>query len=57
MFDEETCMELRALHRQGWSISALAQEFNLNRRTVRRYVDAEKAPVYPKRACPAGVKS
>jgi transposase len=53
MFDEETWMELRALHRQGWSISALAQEFNLNRRTVRRYVDAGETPTYPKRGCPA----
>jgi hypothetical protein len=34
MFDEETWMELGALHRQGWSISALAEEFNLDRRTV-----------------------
>ncbi len=53
MFDEETWMELRALHRQGWSISALAREFNLNRRTVRRYVDAAARPSYPQRACPA----
>ena len=53
MIDEETWMELRALHRQGWSISALAQEFNLNRRTVRRYVDAGQTPAYPVRACPA----
>ena len=53
MFDEETWMELRALHRQGWSISALAREFNLNRRTVRRYLDAPASPSYPQRACPA----
>jgi transposase len=53
MFDEETWMELRALHHQGWSISALAEEFNLNRRTVRRYVDAGDPPAYRKRTCPA----
>jgi transposase len=53
MLDEETWMELRALHRQGWSISALAEEFNLNRRTVRRYVDAGETPAYRTRTCPA----
>ena len=53
MFDEEIWMELRALHRQGWSISELARKFNLNRRTVARYVAAEDAPTYAQRACPA----
>jgi transposase len=53
MFSEELWMILRALHRQGWSIAALAREFNLNRRTVRRYVDTDLAPGYAPRACPA----
>lgn len=53
MFDQEIWMELRALHRQGWSISALAREFNLDRRTVRRYVDAPELPAYAPRLCPA----
>lgn len=53
MFNEETWMDLRALHRQGWSIAALAREFNLNRRTVARYVDASEAPAYAGRDCPA----
>lgn len=53
MFSEETWMDLRALHRQGWSIAALAREFNLNRRTVARYVNATEAPTYAGRDCPA----
>lgn len=53
MFNEEIWMDLRALHRQGWSIAALAREFNLNRRTVARYVDAPEAPTYAGRDCPA----
>lgn len=53
MFDKEIWMELRALHRQGWSISELARKFNLNRRTVARYVVADDAPSYSQRPCPA----
>ena len=37
----ETWMELHVLHRHGWSLSALAREFGLNRRTVKREVEAE----------------
>ena len=53
MFNEEIFMELNALHRQGWSIAALAREFNLNRRTVARYLDSPDAPSYTARPCPA----
>jgi len=53
MFDQEIWMELRALHHQGWSIAALGREFNLNRRTIARYVAADPAPSYGKRPCPA----
>jgi transposase len=53
VFDKEIWMELRALHRQGWSISELARKFNLNRRTVARYVAADDAPSYGQRHCPA----
>lgn len=53
MFNEEIWMDLRALHRQGWSIAALAREFNLNRRTVARYVDEAELPSYGSRPCPA----
>jgi transposase len=53
MFSEEIRMELRALHRHGWSIAALAREFNINRRTVARYVGSDEPASYGPRACPA----
>ena len=53
MFDEEIWMELHALHRQGWSIAELARNFNLNRRTVARYVASDAPRGYAKRMCPA----
>lgn len=56
MFSKVIWMDLRALHRQGWSIAALAREFNLNRRTVARYVDAPEAPSYASRNCPADLE-
>ncbi len=55
MFDKEIWMELRALHHQGWSISELARIFNLNRRTVARYVAADEVLTYAQRPCPAGL--
>jgi transposase len=45
-------MELHVLRRHGWSISALAREFGLNRRTVKREVEAEGPRRYPQRARP-----
>jgi transposase len=53
MFSEEIWMELRALHRHDWSIAALAREFNINRRTVSRYVGKGEPASYGPRACPA----
>jgi transposase len=47
---EETGMDLRALHRHGWSNSALARRFGLNRRTVAREVAAAGPRPYPPRA-------
>jgi transposase len=49
MQSEETWMDLRALHRQGWTVSALARRFRLNRRTVRRDIAAERPRRYPDR--------
>jgi transposase len=46
---EETGMDLRALHRHGWSISALARRFKINRRTVAREVAADGPRSYPSR--------
>ena len=33
-------MELHVLHQHGWSVSALARHFNVNRRTVARELEA-----------------
>jgi transposase len=43
-------MDLRALHRHGWSISALARRFGINHRTVAREVAADGSRAYPSRA-------
>jgi transposase len=37
-------MELHVLHRHGWSIAALAREFGLNWRTVKRYATTGAPP-------------
>jgi transposase len=42
-------MDLRALRRHGWSVSALAREFHLNRRTVTRELEAVEPRRYPRR--------
>jgi DNA-binding IclR family transcriptional regulator len=47
---EEIWMDLHALHRHGWSISALAREFHLNRRTVTRELEALEPRRYPRRS-------
>ena len=47
MQSEETWMDLRALHRHGWTVSAFARRFQLNRRTVRRDIAAERPRAYP----------
>jgi hypothetical protein len=47
---EETSVDLRAVHRHGWSNSALARRFGLNRRTLAREVAAAGPRPYPPRA-------
>jgi AraC-like DNA-binding protein len=47
---EEIWMDLHALHRHGWSISAMARKFHLNRRTVTRQLKAAEPRRYPRRA-------
>jgi transposase len=41
MQSEEVSMTLKVLHQHGWSISAMAREFGLNWRTVKRSVERE----------------
>ena len=48
----ETWMELHVLHQHGWSISALAREFGLNWRTVKREVAAPAPRLYTPRPRP-----
>jgi hypothetical protein len=48
-------MDLHVLHRHGWSISALAREFGLNWRTVKREVESPAPRHYPERAKPTAL--
>jgi transposase len=48
-------MELHVLHQHGWSISALAREFGLNWRTVKREVASAAPRSYPERAEPTAL--
>ena len=48
-------MELHVLHQHGWSISALAREFGLNWRTVKREVPSPAPRHYPERAQPTAL--
>ena len=48
-------MELHVLHHHGWSISALAREFGLNWRTVKREVQSEAPRRYPTRVQPTAL--
>jgi len=55
MQSEETHMELKALRRHGWTVSALAREFGLSRATVRRELAAVGPRRYPSRALPTAL--
>ena len=55
MQSEEVSMSLRVLRSHGWSISALAREFGLNWRTVKREVESPQPRVYGPRARPAAL--
>lgn len=48
-------MELHVLHQHGWSISALAREFGLNWRTVKREVTSPTPRHYRQRAHPTAL--
>jgi transposase len=50
MESEELWMELHVLHQHGWTVSALARHFKINRRTVNRQLEAERPRRYPDRA-------
>ncbi len=48
-------MDLQVLHRHGWSISALAREYGLNWRTVKRELVGPAPRHYPERAKPTAL--
>jgi transposase len=48
-------MELHVLHQHGWSISALAREFGLNWRTVKREVTSHAPRHYSRRVQPTAL--
>ena len=52
-----THVELKALHRLGWSVSALAREFGLSRNTVYRELESEEARRYGPRVCPGALSA
>jgi len=53
MQSEEVSMSLKVLRTHGWSIAALAREFGLNWRTVRREVESDEPRRYGPRERPA----
>ena len=55
MQSEGDWMSLRVLRSHGWSLTALAREFHLNWRTVKREVEAEEARRYQERAKPTAL--
>ena len=52
MLTEEEFVEASALHRRGWSISAIARHLGRDRKTVRAYLRGERAPGVRRRAHP-----
>ena len=55
MQSEEVSMSLKVLRSHGWSISALAREFGLNWRTVKREVESPLPRMYGPRVRPAAL--
>lgn len=51
----ETQMDLKALHRHGWSVTELAREFGLSRTTVYKELASEGERGYPERARPTAL--
>ena len=44
MLVQEECVEVHALRRRGWSISAIARHLGRDRKTVRAYLSGERVP-------------
>jgi transposase len=52
MLTWENDMEVHALHKRGWSISAIARHTGHDRKTVRKYLAGEQTPGVRARPCP-----
>lgn len=52
MQSEEVWMSMKVLQQHGWSIAAMAREFGLNWRTVKRALERQATPVYGPRPRP-----
>jgi hypothetical protein len=50
-----THVEIKVLHRHGWSISRIARELGLSRTTVRRELASEEPRQYTQRATPTAL--
>jgi transposase len=57
MLSREEDVEVHALHRRGWSISAIARHTGRDRKTVRAYLKGERAPGQRKPASADGFTS
>jgi transposase len=53
----ESVVEVKALRARGWSISAIARHLDINRRTVRRYLDEAVVPQQRRRLAPDGFEA
>jgi hypothetical protein len=50
MLTEEEFVEASALHRRGWSVSAIARHLGRDRKTIRAYLRGERTPGVRRRA-------
>jgi transposase len=52
MLTEEEFVDVSALHRRGWTISAIARHLGRDRKTIRAYVEGRRQPGVRRRAVP-----
>jgi transposase len=52
MLTQEEDVDVKALYKQGWSISAIARHLDRDRKTIRGYVNGEREPGQRKPAGP-----
>lgn len=52
MLTQEQDVDVKALYKQGWSISAIARHLDRDRKTIRGYVNGEREPGQRKPAGP-----